>query len=180
MASYRDRLPVVGGGGAVIKSVQRGSATLVTGAYTSVVINAVDMSSSIVLISFSADSGVSTDSPSSAVCSARLASETSLFIYRYVTSPQQILVSWQVIEYESGVSVQRGTIESAGTSFSASISPVDVSKSYSIHTSSPNSSSAVAVRAQVYGGLSSSTGLKFNRLTDFGFISIDWQVASYV
>lgn len=180
MASYRDRLPVVGGGGAVIKSVQRGSAALVTGASTSVVINAVDMSSSIVLISFSAGSGQTTDTPSSAVCSARLASEASIFIYRQISSPQPVYVSWEVVEYESGVSVQRGTIGKSGTSFTTTVSPVDMLKSYSIHTSSPYNSSAVAVRARVYGGLSSSTGLTFSRSTDFGSISIDWQVVSYV
>ena len=180
MASYRDRLPVVGGGGAVIKSVQRGSATLATNASTSVVINAVDMSSSIVLISPSASSDVTSDTPSSTVCSVRLDSPTSLLLYRATNSTQQILVSWQVIEYESGVSVQRGTISDVGASFSASISPVDVSKSYTVHTSSPTGSSAFTVRAQVYGGLSSSTGLTFSRYTDYGLISIDWQVASYV
>lgn len=180
MASYRDRLPVVGGGGAVIKSVQRGSATLVTSTSMSVVINAVDMSRSIVLISFSAGYSASADSPSSSVCSARLASATSLFIYRKGTSPQTILVSWQVIEYESGVSVQRGTIERAGTSFSTSISPVDVSKSYTVHTSAPEGSSAVVVQSQVYGGLGSSTALWFGRINDYGSISIDWQVVSYV
>ena len=180
MASYRDRLPVVGGGGAVIKSVQRGYATLVDGASsTSVAINAVDMSSSIVLISFCTASG--TDTPSSAVCSVRLASPTSLLLYRATKAPTLILVSWQVIEYESGVSVQRGTIYSTGgTSFSTSISPVAVSKSHTVHTSSPEGSTSVAVRAQVCGGLSSSTGLTFNRYTDYGPISIDWQVASYV
>ena len=180
MASYRDRLPVVGGGGAVIKSVQRGSATLVTSTSMSVVINAVDMSSSIVLISFSAGYSEYADSPTCSVCSARLASATSLFIYRKETSPQPILVSWQVIEYESGVSVQRGTIASAGTSFSTSISPVDVSKSYTVHTSSPEGSSAGAVQSQVYGGLGSSTSLWFGRINDYGSISIDWQVVSYV
>lgn len=180
MASYRDRLPVSGGGGAVIKSVQRGSATLVNGNYTPVVINAVDMSSSIVLISFSADPGVSTDRPSYTVCTARLESATLLTISRRGSSPQRILVSWQVIEYESGVYVQRGTILDSGVSFSTSISPVDVSKSYTVHTSAPDGSSAAAVQAQVYGGLSSSTELKFSRFTDFGGISIDWQVASYV
>ena len=181
MASYRDRLPVVGGGGAVIKSVQRGSATLIiNGNYTSVVINAVNMSSSIVLISFSAGSGASTDTPSSAVCSARLESATLLSISRFMSVSQQILVSWQVIEYESGVSVQRGTISNSGVSFSTSISPVDVSKSYTVHTSAPYGTDATAVQAQVYGGLSSSTELKFSRLTDFGGISIYWQVVSYV
>lgn len=180
MASYRDRLPVSGGGGAVIKSVQRGSVTLVDGNYTSVVINAVNMSSSIVLISFSAGQFLSTDKPSYTVCTARLESATLLTFRRRDSSPQKILVSWQVIEYESGVYVQRGTILKSGVSFSTSISPVDASKSYTVHTSAPNGTYDNAVQAQVYGGLSSSTGITFSRYTDFGPISIDWQVVSYV
>ena len=180
MASYRDRLPVSGGGGAVIKSVQHGFAALVTGNSTSVVIKAVDMSRSIVLISFSADHALSVDKPLYTVCTARLASATLLSISRFTSASQRILVSWQVIEYESGVSVQRGTISNSGVAFSTSISPVDVSKSYTVHTSAPYGTDATAVQAQVYGGLSSSTELNFSRFTNFGPTSIDWQVVSYV
>lgn len=179
MASYRDKLPSTGGG-AVIKSVQRGLSTLSGVVSLSVTINPVNMSRSVLFISISAGTGQSTDSPSSAVCSARLNSETSIFIYRKISSPQPVFVSWEVVEYESGVSVQRGIISSSGTIFSAPISAIDTSKSYSTCTSSPSGLSDTAMQAQVYGGVSSSTELKFNRKTDFGSISIDWQVVSYV
>lgn len=179
MASYRNKLPAASGG-AVIKSVQRGLSVLSGAASLSVAINPVDMSRSVLLISISAGTGQSTDAPSSAVCSARLASETSIFIYRQISSPQPLSVSWEVVEYESGVSVQRGIISSSGTIFSATISAIDTSKSYSTCTSSPSGLSATAMQAQVHGRVSSSTGLAFNRNTDFGSISIDWQVVSYV
>ena len=179
MASYRNKLPAASGG-AVIKSVQRGLSELSGGSSLSVTINPVDMSRSVLLISISAETGLSTDSPASAVCSARLASKTSIFIYRQISSPQPLYVSWEVVEYESGVSVQRGIISSSGTLFSATISAIDTSKSYSTCTSSPDGSSATAMRAQVYGRVSSSTGLTFWRSTDYGSISIDWQVVSYV
>ena len=179
MASYRNKLPAASGG-AVIKSVQRGIATLSGGSYLSVTINPVNMSRSVLFISISAGTGQSTDAPSSAVCSARLNSETSIFIYRQISSPQPVYVSWEVVEYGSGVSVQRGIINSSGKVFSATISAIDTSKSYSTCTSAPSGSSATAMQAQVYGMVSSSTELTFNRNVDFGAISIDWQVVSYV
>ena len=180
MASYRNKLPAAGGG-AVIKSVQRGSATIGSGQSSiSITISPIVMSKSVLTISYTANSGASTDVPSTAVCSGRIDSTNGVTFYRATSATQQILIEWQLVEYDTGVSVQRGNISASGTSFSATIVPVDVSKSMVLSYCSPSGSSATSVQAQVMSRIESSISVGFSRPTNFGNISIDWQVVSYV
>ena len=179
MASYRDNLPTAGGG-AVIKSVQRGSVTI-DSSFTSasVTIPTIDPMKSVLMITFTADSGV--DDSGSSICSCRISSPTGLTFYRKSASGQQLLIKWQVIEYDSGVSVQRGTLSGTGVSFTASLSPVDITKSYVVAYNSPSgSNSGNIVKSQVSSSIASASSLAFTRGIDSGVIDIDWQVVSYV
>lgn len=179
MASYRNKLPAAGGG-AVIKSVRRGSVTIGSGSTSvSVTIPTIDPAKSVLMISFIADSGV--DDADTSVCSCRISSPTGLTFYRRIQSEQQLLIKWQVIEYASGVSVQRGTLSGTGVSFAASLSPVDITKSYVVAYNSPSgSNSAHIIKSQVSSSIASASSLAFTRGIDVGVIDIDWQVVSYV
>ena len=180
MASYRDRLPVVGSGGAVIKSVQRGSVTIGSSfTSASVTVPTIDPMKSVLMMSFTT-TGASNDFISS-ICSCRISSPTELTFYRKSAPVQQLLIEWQVIEYDSGVSVQRGTLSGTGVSFAASLSPVDITKSYVVAYNSPaGSTAAFIIKSQVNSRIASASSLAFTRDTDSGVIDIDWQVVSYV
>lgn len=180
MASYRDKLPAASGG-AVIKSIQRGGATIKSHqSSVSITVSPVVMSKAVLLFSANTNFEASFDIPSASVCSGRIGSVSNIVFYRNTTAVQTISIEWQIIEYETGVSVQRGTISSSGTFFNATIINVDLMKSYVISYCSPAGTDAAAIRAQVRSRIASSTSLDFDRETDFGPISIDWQVVSYV
>ena len=180
MASYRDKLPAAGGG-AVIKSIQRGSATINSSqSSVSITVSPVATSKAVLLFSANTNFGASFDIPAVAVCSGRIAAGSNIVFYRNTTASQAISIEWQVIEYETGVSVQRGNISAAGAAFNATIINVDLMKSYLISYCSPAGNDATAIQAQVIGRIASSTSLYFGRTANFGPISIDWQVVSYV
>lgn len=180
MASYRDKLPADSGGGAVIKSVQRGSVTIGSGSTSvSVTIPTIDPAKSVLMISFTSDSGP--DDANSSVCSCRISSPTALTFYRRIQSEQRLLIKWQVIEYASGVSVQRGTLSGTGVSFAAPISSIDTTRSYVVAYNSPSGdNSAHLIKSQINSIIASASSLAFTRVEDFGAIGIDWQVVSYV
>ena len=179
MASYRNKLPAAGGG-AVIKSVRRGSATILSGLTSAAItIPTIDPAKSVLMISFTADSGG--EEPRLSVCSCRISSPTELTFYRRIQSAQRLLIKWQVIEYASGVSVQRGTLSGTGVSFAAPISSIDTTRSYVVAYNSPDGdNSAHLIKSQINSSIASASSLAFTRGIDFGVIYIDWQVVSYV
>lgn len=179
MASYRNNLPTAGGG-AVIKYVQRGSVTIDSNLTSaSVTIPTIDPMKSVLMMSFTASSG--SNDFNSSICSCRISSPTKLTFYRQAALSQQLLIEWQVIEYDSGVSVQRGTLSGTGVSFTAPLSPVDITKSYVVAYNSPSGSiSAFIIKTQVNSRIASASSLVFTRTADLGAVNIDWQVVSYV
>lgn len=175
MASYRDRLPVVSGGGAVIKSIQRGAITMPSQSQT-VTIAAVDLTKAYVMaeVTCSTSSAVDRKTGTAAVY---LSSSTTLTVSRAASTGAAIVVRWQVVEYISGVSVQRGSFYTSSQTNNVNISAVDINKSFL--TTSRRSSSSGLIECDFVGTLDSTTITYFIPINN-GSSNIYWEVVTYV
>ncbi len=112
-----------------LRSVQSGQHVNDTDGVSSVAITAVDPAASFLLMSHTS----SVDEPDESMIAGRLASATSLEFVRATDDvpPADIVVEWAVVEYDCGVSVQRGTATSGGASaVDVPISSIDPASSF--------------------------------------------------
>ena len=180
MASYRNNLPAVSGGGAVIKSVQRGFATIPAGASSiTVTINAVDTSKSFVTFNVNVTDGA-TDIPKNSMCGSELTSTTQITFSRYAAVVSIVSIAWEVVEYLSGVLVQRGTSLITGLGVSVPISSVALSKTHLLVSMISSSADNVPFRFPPLCYLASATSISAVRGADYGSGTLKWQVVSYV
>ncbi len=112
----------------VVNSIQKGTATLGGGsASTAAVITAVDPSRAFLVFSVRENLG----DPESGTVTGRLASPTSV-VFERIGTTGTITLEWSVVDFASGVSVQRGTLAMGATTVNVPISAVDLAKSFPI------------------------------------------------
>lgn len=181
MASYRAKLPVVSSGGAVIKSVQRYT-TNMTGSNTSKTVDlsvVVDTSKSYVksLKVYSNSTTASYGAGASSITAELNANSVVLTRTTYNTTSDWLTISFEVVTYQSGVSVQRGVLSTTGTTAPvAAISTIDSSRSFCESTFRRG---AGALPYPAYTEILGDTSIIFSR----GYtaqIEIAWQVVTYV
>lgn len=168
---------------AIIKQVYTGSITLNSSNLSTTVIltNSVDTTKSILL--FSSRTNVNTyEIPSSVVMGTLINSTTIRFQRAVANSSVSVVISWQIIEFFSGVNVQRGTISLNNTSTDITISSTNLTKSFVICTlisagwSSYNDYNfEECIRAR----LTSSTNLNIAIQTGTFSQTVAWQVIEY-
>ena len=127
-------------GGAKLKSIQQGTTTLTNTSAVNITISSVDLTKAVSMCSTKGPTlkfndgsgriGVYAGMAPIAV-TAKLTSPTNLQLQKALHYKDTV-VNWIVIEFESGVSVQRGDITvnlNSGNTVTATISSVDTSKS---------------------------------------------------
>lgn len=180
MASYRAKLPVVSSGGAVIKSVQRNSTVITGSSLTKTVPLAftVDTSKAYIRgVKVVADSVVTArEGPAVAVRATLTPSSVVLTRSSYVNLGDKLTISFEVVEYSSGVSVQRGQFSSSSTSGVILISAIDASRSL---CESTWSGQAVDTAFSGYTETLDPTRIVITREYN-ATILIAWQVVTYV
>jgi len=118
-----------GGGGARVKKVQRGTTDL-SGTSVDITISAVELTRTIVLIQWT--TGAFSKAASFHV-GAALTASTTLRLQRY-SSGTTCTVTWEVIEFAEGVTVQHLSTSPSGDTATVTISPVDIDRSFVICT----------------------------------------------
>lgn len=103
-----------------VNSVQSGTASSSGNGTTTVTINSVDTSKAFLIFQTRHDNG----RPSGSMMAGRIASSTSLEFARVTNESGTINIQWYVVEYSSGVNVQRGSTASNATTIDVSISAV--------------------------------------------------------
>lgn len=121
-----------GGGGSNIKNIQRGTGITNDNDTVDITISEVDLSCSIVLISF----WCLQDYISKYYCTAKFTNSTTLRIQRGASDTQDVSFAWVVIEFNNVKSIQSGElyIEDTSTSRDITINTIDPSKSFSLVT----------------------------------------------
>jgi hypothetical protein len=163
-------------GAAVLKSVQTGT-TSMTAAVQSVAITAVNTAQAFVICEGDTG-GTGSNAHTRATC--ELNSATTLTITTNVADAT-LTVSWYVVEFLSGVSVQRGLTTLAGGTLTAAppaLNPaVNLAKSFVLITENINTASQLiderwTVRAQ----LTTTTNLQLTRNQGGSNVNVAWQV----
>lgn len=182
MASYRDKLPSAGGGGAVIKSVQRGSAGILAGQTSTVVtVSQVDVSKSFIKI-YSSATQVGTEYMNSVLPLAEITNSTTLTFSRSTGSvaSQNVTVFWELVEFASGVSIQSGIANTSNAVLDVTISTIDPSKSMVFFSMKSGSGSQNITSAHVCL-ITNSNNVRFVApAAPSASVTFNWQVISYV
>ena len=181
MASYRAKLPVVSSGGAVIKSVQRYT-TNITGSNLT---KTITLTAPVVLskafvrsLRIYSNSSTANYGAASQTVTAELTANTVVLTRRtYSNTSDLVAVSFEVVEFISGVSVQRGVTTVSATPASIPIATIDSSKSFCESSFSGGSTQPFA-----YVGYIEALGDSAITISREYFVQINiaWQVVTYV
>ena len=157
----------------VLDSIQSGTTVLAGGSTsTTATISSVDMSRAFLTFSIRGND----TSPENMSVGGRLSNATTVAFDRIGTSGD-VTIEWSVVEFTTGVTVQRGTVTPGGSTTNVAIAAVDLTKSFPL----------VSMRASgvIYEGedwvrarLTSNTNLELATDGTFGNV-IDWQVIEY-
>jgi hypothetical protein len=157
-----------------LKSIQSGNATVVDGSSSAVVsISPVDPGKAFLVFSLRHD----IDNPADSMVTGQIAAPNSL-VFERVGTGTDVAVEWSVVEFVSGVSVQRGTEPLDAPIKNVGISSVDLTKSFSLATlriGGTVTSDDDFIRAR----LTSPTNLELAAFNDRADAVIEWQVVEY-
>ncbi len=157
-----------------LHSVQSGSATVSSGSSSAVVpITAVDPAKAFLVFTLRHD----IDNPADSMVTGQLVGNNSLTFQRVGTSTD-VTLEWSVVEFLSGVTVQRGSLALDAPTKNVTISSVDLSKSFPLVTQRIGgtvTSDDDFIRTR----LTSSTNLEIAAFNDRGDSTAEWQVIEY-
>lgn len=166
--------------GAKVKSIQKGLELFTSAIGRYITINSVDMNKTIVKIRVRTNSSADVHWR----FEGYLTSATQLYLKRNTDTTLEVYVEWEVIEYESGVNIQRGRYYKASSNtsqwFDISISPVNVEKSIIEFSASSNWNDSPQVNELTAIFLNSST-IRFQRMGGNADVRyIPWYVIEYL
>lgn len=154
-----------GGGGSVIKSVQRGlTTTAAAGTKQTITINPVDVSKSIILMTIQSDNVW----PQILEVLAKIESSTTISFEHTYRDSNAVSISWEVVEFTKLKSLQKGDV--AQVSFpdvNVTINAVNLNKTIAFVTSKNADTNNSSLRTRVRASLTNSTTLNiFTRNTN--------------
>ena len=163
---------------ATLKGIQRGTTNIAgSSASTTVSISAVDMTKSILFFSATNNDA----DPADFQIAGELTNATTLTFSRYGSGAASPKIKWQVVEFESGVFVQHGSVtdpsgsnnitETLGTS-------IDTTRSFALVNYHINGS-VFGANDAVVGDITKSNELTITRGGEFGGSIIKYQVVEY-
>jgi hypothetical protein len=160
---------VIGGvsipSGAKVKSIQRGTwAFSATQLSSTVNITAVDLTKSIIMINGTSTNGYPSNSPGLAMVSGGFNSATQLAFTRGIHNNIPVNFVWTVVEYESGVKIQSGTIAaSALATINTTINTIVLNKTMLFFSYLTEQGSSNTEYLFFIGTFTSTTNLRFER-----------------
>ena len=113
--------------------------------------------------------------------SGRIASSTTLEFNRATDETSTVNITWDVVEYNCGITVQRGSVAQSGTTNNVTITPVPaLSQAFVTWSKTPGSSDAsFGDNDWVLGELTSTSNLQFRTNVANAAHTIWWQVVSF-
>lgn len=158
---------------AVLKTIQSGTLNL-TGTSDTVTITSVDTTKAFLLFS----TRFAEPSPGTLV-SGQVTNGTTLTFTR-ASSTGTVDIQWYVVEFTSGVSVQRGshTLDSTEPD-DVTITSVDLAKSFPVMSYRKATSSGFGQDDFFKGRLTTSTNLELDMVTGNSTLTVEWQVVEY-
>ena len=164
-----------------LKTIQSGTTTLTTAQSANTAsITAVDLSKSFLVFSYKGSSGNDDDAGLGQI-RGKLTSTTQITFTRFWPGgSSSFTIEWRVIEFTSGVSVQRGTYGNVSGTVNVAISSVNTAKSFAIVTESGWLNSGVSGHIVNRARITSSTNLElYAGLTGAWNTQTEWQVVEW-
>lgn len=161
-------------GGSIIKSIQKGTATIAASATSgTAIISTIVPGNSIAMITYTPASG----NPNNALLvDVQITDATTLTFTRNTGSAGSAMtIYWVVYEYFSVKSKQTGLTNTATSSTTATVSPVNVNKCILYATNTTSDSSTTASFVLFRYELTNSTTITFNQVTSTSR-AIQWQL----
>lgn len=160
-------------------TVQTGTTTSTGNGTTTVTISSVNTAKAFLLFSLSGDQ----DRPISYEIGGRLASSTTLEFIRVSDNAPMVNVSirWYVVEYNCGVTVQRGSFAQSTTTTNITISSVgSAGDAFVTYSKTPlTGDQTYGENDPLVGELTSSTNLQFRTTTVVAGHNVYWQVVAW-
>jgi hypothetical protein len=165
--------------GALVRTLQTGTAQSTANGTLTVTIASVDTTKTVLFF----DSRHNSNRPVGSVLRGKLASATTLEFVRVTdeVSPATIDIQWYVVEYATGVAVQRGETAQSGTTTNVTITAVAaVNQAFVLWSKTPASAnSAWDTDDPILGELTTTTNLQFRTNQANAAHTIAWQVVEY-
>ncbi len=163
---------------AVVKGVQSGTAVSTGNGVVSVSIGAVDPAKSFLVF----QTRSSSNRPPGAMIIGRLnAGGTAVEFVRATTETSTIDIQWSVVEFLSGVSVQRGEVNQTSTTVNVAITPVaSTGQAFVLWSKVPGANHGVwSLDDPILGELTSTSNLQFRVNATSSVQVIAWQVVEF-
>lgn len=169
------------GGGSNIKNIQRGTASIINGGINvNITISSVDLSKTLLIFSIRQDN--TTNDPSACLARGYINASTNIKFERGSAPAKQILIDWQVIEFNGNVKVQNGltALNDGVAQNTITISSVDLTKAVLFHSVTTSAASQTFADVLTSGYLSSNTGVTFRRINSYLGNLIAWYVVEFL
>ena len=159
---------------AVVNSVQSGTTTIASSSSSrSVTITSVDTSKAFLVFS----STVNDADPQDSQVTGQLTNSTTVTFQRNSNGFSTVDIDWYVVEFTSGVSVQRGSATMSSNTVNQSLSSIDTSKSFPI-ISYLASGTVYGANDFVRARITSSTNLELSQDATISG-TVEWQVVEF-
>lgn len=168
----------VDAGAAPIKSVQSGTAVSSGNGTVTVTINPVDMTKSFVIFQTRHNS----NRPPGSMIRGRIATASSLEFVRVTNETTTMTIQWYVVEFSSGVKVQRGEVTQAATTINVTLptAVAAVNQAFVTWSKSPVAGDgSYSEDDPIVGELTSTTNLQFRVNIANSVHVIGWQVIEF-
>jgi hypothetical protein len=168
------------GGGAKIKSIQRGISTIGTST-TSVVTSIANVNLNNSVLKMSTRTNES-NSDAFALALGTLTASNSITFQRNASSATtSVNIEWEVIEYEGGVKVQTGLVNVGSvSSYNVTIPTIVVNKSILFFSYYTNTTTNFFNQTNISGAITSSTNIAFNRNSSNAGMLIRWYLLEFL
>lgn len=160
-------------------TVERGSINYTTLTSSDTTITAIDAAKAFPIISWRA-SGTAIDGND--FLRADLTTTTNLQITSEVAGAATHVVKWQVVQFDSGASVQAGSavIDTGDTTKTAAISSIDTTKSMLVFSYKATTGTTANIgQKTISGTITNSTTLTFDRYNSGSTANVKWYVISF-
>jgi hypothetical protein len=104
--------------------------------------------------------------------------DSTTLTFTRVTTTTAITVEWQVVEFSSGVTVQRGSVSHSATTTNVALTTLTTAKSWPIITFSTNNTTWNVPYVQVSAEITSTTNLAIVGSAASSF-TVEWQTVEY-
>lgn len=162
---------------AKVKAVQSGMVSL-SGTSTTTTLTAIVLANSYLVFGVRGDLATGANVAAECCVSGEVTNTTTLTFARQ-SSNGTVEIEWFLIEFMSGVTVQRGTVAAPAVAQNVTLTSVDLTKAYPIVSWESSATGSFLSNSCIAAEITSATNLQLRHEAAGGAVDVHWQVAEY-